>query len=194
VELTHKKIQVVGASIFPMFLSVLFRKNPFELINKFSPLDDADHFVANVESLLATSECPYPNIISLFETFVSERLSQHELKDDFFRIYEKLTGPEGYKNNVEDIARWLGYSSRYLNSRFQKSFGMSPKKFISLVRFNHALKEIYAMRDDKNLSYIAHEIGYHDQSHFIRDFRKICGKTPKELLRNVDSLAGKFVH
>jgi AraC-like DNA-binding protein len=175
-----------------MFLSVLFGKNPFEFINKFSPLDGMDSFASDIESLLLTSEYPHQKIVALFENFISERLSHHEFRDDFSRIYEKLTGPEGYKNTVEDIARWLGYSSRYLNSLFQKYFGMSPKKFISLVRFNHALKEMYAMGDDKSLSYIAHETGYHDQSHFIRDFKKICGKTPKELLRNVDSLATKF--
>jgi len=69
---------------------------------------------------------------------------------------------------------------------------MPPKQFIKLVKFNRALKFIYDCNGARSLSYIAHEVNYHDQSHFIREFKSISGKTPKEILADQDSLANKF--
>lgn len=191
VEFAHKRLKIIGASVFPVYLKMIFGKSPLDLINSFSRLDKIDTF-SRIEGLLTTCGSSFAGIFTLFEKYITEQLNRHEFKEDFLVVYEKLTAPGGYQLSVEELAAVLGYSSRYLHTRFKKLMGMPPKKFIKLVRFNHALKHIYEMTGDTSLSYIAHEVGYHDQSHFIRDFKQICGKTPKELAGNTDSLANKF--
>ena len=190
VKFTHKLVKIVGASIFPVYVNMIFGRGLLDLINKFSQLNI--EALKPVKELLTGNENTIPGVFALFEEFIQDQLSNHEFNNEFLVLYERLTTSEGYYLSVEELATHLGYSTRHLHSCFRKSFGMSPKKFIKLVRFNHALKYIYELGENKTLSFIAHEVGYHDQSHFIRDFKEICGKTPKQILVNSDSLANKF--
>ncbi len=190
VKFAHQRLKIVGASVFPVYLNLIFHKSPLDIINKFSRLEISAF--KPVESLLSSPGDSFRAVFALFETYIAHQLMRHEFNQDFLVVYKKLTSPDGYYTTVEELAAYMGYSTRYLHSRFRKFFGMSPKRLMKLIRFNHALKYIYDMEGRKSLSYIAHEVGYHDQSHFIRDFREICGKTPKQIAGDSDSLAKKF--
>jgi AraC-like DNA-binding protein len=64
---------------------------------------------------------------------------------------------------------------------------MSPKVFARLVRFSKA----YRMRENfDHLSWtsIAHDCGYFDQMHFIRDFKEFAGVAPGILERELQEL------
>lgn len=64
---------------------------------------------------------------------------------------------------------------------------MPPKFFARLIRFSKA----YRMRENfGQLSWttIAHECGYFDQMHFIRDFKEFAGVAPGILERELKDL------
>lgn len=189
VELTHKRMRVAGASVFPVYFKAIFGISPLDTIDRFTRLEDIDA-LKEVSSLLAMPE--HVMTFELFEQYITDQLDKHQLDGDFPQIYERLISPGGCRLTVEELAAQLGYSTRHLHSRFTQCFGMSPKKFIRLIRFSRALQCMYDNTDDRNFSSIAHEAGYHDQSHLIKDFRAICGKTPKEISGNPTALAGKF--
>jgi AraC-like DNA-binding protein len=75
----------------------------------------------------------------------------------------------------------LAYESCLSNRQFERVFknriGLSPKFFSRLVRFSRAwvIKET---RPDMNWLQLAHECGYYDQMHFIRDFKEFVGVNP----------------
>lgn len=192
VEFTHTGFTIVGVSVYPVYVSMLFGISPHDIVNRFKKLDNPAKLSA-VPALINKSSRSDEKIIELFEKHLTERLNIHPLKDDLIRMYKKLTSPGGYHLRVEELAKKLGYSTRNLNLQFKQHVGMSPKKFIKLVKFNHALKYMYSLKAEQNLATIAYEVGYHDQSHFIRDFKSICGKTPKEILTAPGSLANKFI-
>lgn len=90
---------------------------------------------------------------------------------------------ESTKNNtLSDLEEYSGYSSRYLNKVFQKRTGYSIMQFSNVLRAQRAGNSIYNCKikgvepcfDD-----IAMELGYSDQSHMIREFKKYFGMTPK---------------
>lgn len=189
VELTHKRMRVAGASVFPAYFKAVFGISPLDTIDRFTRLEDIDA-LREVSSLLARPDLDMP--FGLFEKYITGQLNKHQLNSDFLQIYERLISPGGSRLTVEELAAQLGYSTRNLHARFTQYFGMSPKRFIRLVRFSRALQYMYDNTGDKNFSSIAHEAGYHDQSHLIRDFKAICGKTPKEISGNPTALAGKF--
>jgi AraC-like DNA-binding protein len=87
-------------------------------------------------------------------------------------------------SNVAAVARELAISERQLERRFLARIGLTPKRFASLRRFEHALAHA---RTSPSLTDTALAAGYYDQSHFIRDFHRFAGATPGELLGMSDS-------
>jgi AraC-like DNA-binding protein len=191
VEITYKKSKIAGASVFPAYFNMVFGKSPLEILNQFCRLDETELYTT-VKSLPSILEGSCGSLFDLFEKHILHQLSDHPINNDLFQVYKRITNADNYGLRVDELAASLGYSPRYLHYRFSDVFGMPPKQFIKLVKINHALKYIYDRDGERNLSSIAHEVNYHDQSHFIREFKSICGKTPKEVLGDPDSLANKF--
>ncbi|MFD2587189.1 DUF6597 domain-containing transcriptional factor [Croceitalea marina] len=73
-------------------------------------------------------------------------------------------------------------TQKHLISQFKKYFGLTPKIFHRVFRFNEILKQI---QNKQHLlwSQIAHEFGYSDQSHFIKEFKEFSGFNPQEFLQ-----------
>lgn len=189
VELTHKRMKAAGASVFPAYFKAILGIRPLDILDRFTRLEEIDA-LKEVGSLLATPD--HRVMFGLFEQYITDQLDKHQLDGNLLQIYERLISPGGSRLTVEELAAHLGYSTRNLHSRFTQCFGMSPKKFIRLVRFSRALQCMYDNTEDRTFSSIAHEAGYHDQSHLIKDFKAICGKTPKEISGNPTSLSSKF--
>ncbi|WP_181438688.1 AraC family transcriptional regulator [Paenibacillus sambharensis] len=78
---------------------------------------------------------------------------------------------------VEDICMHFDVNMRTLQRLFSQYVGLTPKWVIKLYRLQHAA-EVMDQGGSLNLLQLAHELGYHDQSHFIRDFKAAVGVTP----------------
>ncbi len=83
---------------------------------------------------------------------------------------------------VEQLAERFNLSMRKLQRLFADNVGVSPKWVIQRYRLHEAAERIAA---DVHLdgATLAFELGYADQAHFIRDFRRLVGKTPAEYSR-----------
>jgi transcriptional regulator GlxA family with amidase domain len=72
-------------------------------------------------------------------------------------------------------------SVRQYERRFLEEVGLTPKTFARTTRFQRALdaKRFYPQRTWLS---IAHEFGYFDQMHMVRDFQILGGDAPTSLL------------
>lgn len=84
------------------------------------------------------------------------------------------THPEVTK--VDQIVDHFNIAKRRLQRLFQSHVGISPKWIIKKYRLHEALAQI----EEKpvNWSALAHDLGYFDQAHFIKDFKDLIGKAP----------------
>lgn len=80
---------------------------------------------------------------------------------------------------VDDLTDRFELSKRTLQRMFKKYVGVTPKWVIQRYRL-HEAAEMLASEQTANWPQIALELGYYDQSHFIRDFKNIVGKTPSD--------------
>jgi AraC-like DNA-binding protein len=64
----------------------------------------------------------------------------------------------------------------------QRALGVSPKWLIRCFRLQDALARL-GVGSDVNLSALAQELGYFDQAHFTRDFKRVTGVSPGLLTR-----------
>jgi AraC-like DNA-binding protein len=97
------------------------------------------------------------------------------------RAVAALDGGEGQPPlRVRDLAKEVGLSERQLERRFLSRVGIGPRRYASLRRFERA---VALAPGAPSLAHVAYRAGYADQSHFVREVRRLTGSTPGELLR-----------
>ncbi len=83
---------------------------------------------------------------------------------------------------VDDLASRNGLSKRSLQRLFKQYVGVSPKWVINRYRLHDAV-ELLAAGETIDGPRLALELGYFDQAHFIRDFKKLIGRSPADYRR-----------
>lgn len=79
---------------------------------------------------------------------------------------------------ITELAGRTEYSRHRLNEIFRQNIGMSIKQYSGIIRIQQA---IYGV-ETKNIDFIYEELGYYDQSHFIRDFKRYTLLTPNRFM------------
>jgi AraC-like DNA-binding protein len=78
---------------------------------------------------------------------------------------------------IEQAAAGAGLSARQFDRKFREEVGTSPKLYARIVRFHAALTA--KLTSDKNTwTAIAHDLGYYDQMHMVRDFHEFSAEAP----------------
>lgn len=65
---------------------------------------------------------------------------------------------------------------------FQTNLGCSIKSYQRIVRFRKALNQFAGTIEKPSLTELALKNNYFDQSYFNKEFKRFCGKSPKDLL------------
>ncbi len=80
------------------------------------------------------------------------------------------------KYSVKALAVKCGVSVRALELFFHCTRRESPRSWLKRVRMRRAQE---LLRDGRNVSETADSLGYHDRSHFSREFKKFYGVSPR---------------
>jgi len=89
---------------------------------------------------------------------------------------------------ISELEAITGYSNRTLQRQFSSDIGMSPKAFSRIIRCQSAVRKINYRREI-NFSELACELGFSDQPHFLREFKKLVSTTPAEYHQRVKQCA-----
>ena len=92
--------------------------------------------------------------------------------------------------NSKTLSSGYGLSERYLEKLFVNMVGISPRALFSVHRFNKSLDLV--LSSARKLTSIAYDCGYHDQSHFIKEFTKFTGITPFEARSTLSTNGEEF--
>lgn len=91
------------------------------------------------------------------------------------------------------LIKFTGYTERHIERMFMDSIGLNPKHFANIIKLNCFLQQLKNKENSTNLTEIAHNVGYADQSHLIKEFKKITGLTPTCYKNNSNKLAINFL-
>lgn len=88
---------------------------------------------------------------------------------------------------IDQLVERSGLSPRHFQRRFASQVGLSPKLYARTIRFDAALT---AHRNEpmKSWTQIAHEAGYFDQAHFIRECHALVGVGPSQFIGDWDNI------
>lgn len=78
---------------------------------------------------------------------------------------------------VQEISEKVSWSVRQINRYFNQRFGISLKTYCKIIRFRASFQHI---KDGK----LFPEENFSDQSHFIKEVKKLSGVSPKDLRVN----------
>lgn len=139
-----------------------------------------------------------PHANQLFEAVVGEAdfAAQVAAFQDFFHNEQvrqlssltqaviSLTHERQGNIRVDELSELTGYSTRTIQRQFRADMGMSPKDFGRVVRCQSA---VYMINHHNQVTFsdMAFDLGFSDQPHFLKEFKKLVSTTPKSYQRLV---------
>ena len=127
------------------------------------------------------------------QSFVSRQIEGNATHDQRTAYVQYLLqelfskkGPEAFSQARQE----LGISQRYAQLLFREYGGVSPSLYAKIIRFLEATMQPPKTGD--SLTHFALDLGYYDQSHFIRDFKRFSGFTPRQYFRQPEKLIDQF--
>jgi AraC-like DNA-binding protein len=79
--------------------------------------------------------------------------------------------------SMKEMAEMAGLSTTHFNARFQEILRMSPTEYMLSRRIQHARRLL--TETTSSIVEIGAAVGFYDQSHFTKRFRKVTGLTPR---------------
>jgi AraC-like DNA-binding protein len=141
-----------------------------------------------LQSQLAGANAITPKL-QLLQNFLIKQLEKTVTDPIYDYCIDRILGTDGLLT-VTQLEKETGYSSRWLHRKFLEHLGTGPKNLSEIVRF----KQFYhAYSTGAELTRLKEQIyhNYHDQSHFIRAFKRFTGATPTDLQNSTNELSTK---
>ncbi|MDW3194305.1 MAG: AraC family transcriptional regulator [Cytophagales bacterium] len=162
-------LNIVGLS---MFNGLLTNWAGFDVANLI-PLEEQQRILAKCSE----SDMTIP--VSDLDAAIELSLCRNPINSQVEKVVALMEDQLTSKFKVSDLASNMAMSEKSLERMVKKQFNLTPKELWQVIRFQHAS---HKLKNQPNSKFIdALEFGYYDQSHFIKECRKITSYSPKEL-------------
>ncbi|HVW98009.1 MAG TPA: helix-turn-helix domain-containing protein [Mucilaginibacter sp.] len=177
------------AELNPLGAYRLFRLSYTGIKNQIVELSDLlGNRASELESRLAETDSVTLKL-QLLQNFLIKWLEVTDADPIYDYCINRISGANGLIS-VAQLEKETGYSSRWLHNKFSEHLGTGPKNLSEIVRFKQFYQAYSTGLKVQNLKDHIYPY-YHDQSHFIRAFKRFTGTTPTELQNSMNELATK---
>jgi transcriptional regulator GlxA family with amidase domain len=125
----------------------------------------------------------FPKRVELVEGYLLTKASRALENTPIMNAASHMFERKGM-TRISNIANQTSLSLRQFERRFTSEIGIGPKLFSRVARFQMVLDAKVRCPNASWLT-LAHEFGYHDQMHMIRDFYGLSGFSPSCLLEQL---------
>lgn len=126
--------------------------------------------------LLHTQSCLYEFVATAFDTCPQVKNTRLALSSNLNRIRQKLLDEVDGKHQLQQLADEAGISRYQLLRQFKQQYGLPPYAYLIDERIKRAK---VMLRQGQAISEVALGLGFADQAHFQREFKKKLAATPK---------------
>lgn len=149
---------------------------------RFNPFEDYQIKMAEI-LLLSKDE----DKVQILEDYWLSKLKKFE-HPFLYKIVDKLMNEKDSSESISEIASNLGITRATLNKHFALHICKTPSQFKKIARFREVMKKHLLKGCDENLTDIAYNTHYFDQSHMIKDFKSLTNYSPKVFFSKLSSL------
>ncbi len=131
--------------------------------------------------------------LMLLQKFVLQQIRKNEkasIKQEYVQIVVQQVLSSKGNFNLKQVCDQLNVSERLLQLSFKDYVGLTPTLFSKVVRFLNAVSLL--QKEPHSLTEKGLLLGYYDQSHFIRDFKRFSGLSPKQYFKESHYLLDEF--
>ncbi|WP_165021374.1 DUF6597 domain-containing transcriptional factor [Dysgonomonas sp. ZJ279] len=171
VSLDYLQGQIIGIRFKPLALYSLLDIRIKDILNNYCSLP-LKAWGLNDEIIETKSDKSVLEVIKYIDESLL-LLIKNEKEDIKLKYLFEQIGESSGITSIQSISDSVGLSARHINRKMNELIGISTKDYAKIVRFKDSLARIKKDKSDF--------IGYFDQSHFIKDFKKYTGFTPKEI-------------
>jgi AraC-like DNA-binding protein len=174
-----RRVRSVAIRLTPSGARTLLETPHHLLTDTITPLDVVHRQLADRLNSVLSDTAPVENVLDA----VARALDVDRLRPPrteaaaAWRLVDQCAG----LLTVDDVCAATGLSPRTLERTFLDLTGVSPRLYLRLVRFRHAVREAEA-KQSRKWTDVALACGYYDHAHFTRDFRSFAGCAPSEWL------------
>jgi len=175
-----EKLGLFGVRLYPHALQQLLNMPANEVINE---VLDFDYQFGQHAKDLSEQVCHAPSTqqrISLVSGFLTKKMMERTA-DPFFHFARTVVNGEG-KANLSQMFYQSGLSLKQFERRFKATAGFTPTYYSRIARFQ-GTKRKYTTGSYTTLVELAYDCHYHDQSHFIREFKEFSGMPARQYFK-----------
>lgn len=187
------KFGQIGLILHPLTTYYLFHKPGSYFLNKWCNFQNVLPNTKNRDLHIALSACKITDdrIKTLLE-FLKSLLETKLPEIKWLEIAIKKIYSLGGNITQEELSNLLNISLRHFRRKFKEVVGISPKHFCKIIQLNTVF-EMLNTSDSEKLHHLALDCGYYDQAHFINDFQKMIGSSPRNFLEGNYSFVKEYM-
>lgn len=119
-----------------------------------------------------------PDVQSCYLGTSQKRTVRTDRDADFLKALDYIEHHLAEEITLDDLCELVGFERSYLITRFKKSFGLSPMRYVGAMRIEQAKHLL--LTTDKSVTEIAYETGFGSIHYFSRYFGRTVGLSPNE--------------
>lgn len=189
---TSEPLEIFAVNLAPFAGLKYFRLSFNDLMGKPVRLQDAagkqDYllFKEKIEKCANAGE-----YFSVYSDYLFKRMINAEKVDNEIEKLCSLILNSHGEVKLEKFYKQFSSAARQLQRKFKKIMAFTPKEFARLVRIQQSGTEL--VKSGFRHFDVLYKYGYYDQSHYIKEFKKIMGSSPKDFEFSQKKIDFKYI-
>lgn len=167
-----------GVQFKPLAVKKIFRTPASAFLDKLVDVTLIDPSFHSLWHQLAEQKT-FEARVSVFTHWIERKIPDVQPRDKSMNDF--LLDTNQYGLSVNTLARSLYYSPRHLSRKITEATGLNTEEILLYKKYLHAVHLMH--HTTMNLTEIAYESHFSDQSHFIKSFKSYTHMTPGEYQR-----------
>lgn len=175
------KVNMIAVVFHPFGAKAFFNMPIGELADSVVSAGEVDIKLNELEDKILNAKSD-DECVSLIENYLIKSFKPYK-EHNYLRLLSAINVVNTPDENLSvlKLADSVCLEKKQLERTFNDYIGISPKKFMRIVRFQRAL---YILQNNPGISFtqLAYESGYYDQSHMTNEFKLFSGYSPTQYI------------
>lgn len=169
--------KVILIQIHPWYFSYLKNNDFNKFVDDILESESSDELFS--ENIDLNDSSILQNVIKITENYFLNFNKNHSDQNIIEKVGLKILSKKG-NCKISDISKASNFSERWLQLKFKKATGLTPKQYAKIIQFRDTIDKIAYDSSGNSLTSISHQSGFNDQSHFIKNFHHFLDITPRK--------------